>query len=160
MRPFECSSGTPSVPIESFTKDSLIKPSACTAVEMLVAVARRATWRADGVRGAAVRRKLDAGFQNLLVDHLKPRVKAAGADSSVVDDWIADCYALRNQIAHEGFVPHHNAAAAACSATMRLAVEVAEMLRQGGLQDLAKSLLLKCPTEEEGRASELARLLG
>jgi len=134
--------------------------SACTAVEILVAVALGAMWRADGVRGAAVRRKLDAGFQNLLVDHLKPRVEAAGADPSVVDDWIADCYALRNQIAHEGFVPHHSAAAAACSTTMRLAVEVAELLRHSGLQDLAKSLLLKRPTEEEAGVSELTRLLG
>jgi hypothetical protein len=131
--------------------------SACTAVEILVAVALSATWRAHGAHGAAVRRKLDAGFQNLLVDHLKPRVKAAGADPSVVDDWIADCYALRNQIAHEGFVPRHSAAAEACSTTMRLAVEVAEMLRHDGLQDLAKSLLLKRPTEKETGVSELMR---
>ena len=134
--------------------------AACIAVETLVSVALQAIWRVEGDDATSIRRKLEGGFQNLLKDHLRPRVEAAGADPSVIDDWMADCYRLRNLIAHEGFVPHHTAASAACSSTMRLAVELAETLRHDGLAELADSLLLRRPTAQEVGLVELTRLLG
>jgi hypothetical protein len=100
-----------------------------TAVETLVAVSLEAMWRAEGGSDASRARKLRAGFQNLLYDHLWRRIDAAGADASAIDDWRLECYELRNEVAHQGLLPDPAAALAAYRSTIRLAVEVAETLR-------------------------------
>jgi hypothetical protein len=117
-----------------------------TAVETLVAVALRSVWQAEGENEASIKRKLHAGFRNLLEHHLRLRIDAAGADPSAIDAWDSECYQLRNQVAHEGLLPDPRAAMAAWRATMSLAVEVAETLRNDNrLTELADTLLLQRP---------------
>jgi hypothetical protein len=134
--------------------------SGCIAIETLVAGALRALWQADGDSDAGVRRKLDAGFRNLLNYHLWPRIAAAAYDAGAIDAWLQECYRVRNQIAHEGFAPHHSEAFTAHESTMRLAIEIVETVRlDGRLHRFADSLLIRRPSPEELGLAYLSRLI-
>jgi hypothetical protein len=52
-----------------------------------------------------------------------------GGEGEVVDDWVSECYLLRNSVAHEGLVPGDTQARAAVRATILLGAEIAQVLR-------------------------------
>jgi len=134
--------------------------SAGTAVEVLVAVSLRTFWHAEHERQETIDKKLGGGFQNLLKDHLRPRLVALGGEGKVVDDWVSECYLLRNDVAHEGLVPGHAQAKVAVRATVLLGAEIAQVLRnQARFRRLGESLPIRPPTTEERGRAELARLL-
>ncbi len=134
--------------------------SAGTAVEVLVAVSLRTFWHAEHESQEVIDKKLSGGFQNLLKHHLRPRLVALGGEGEVVDDWVSECYLLRNSVAHEGLVPGHTQARAAVRATILLGAEIAQVLRsQARFRRLGESLPIRPPTTEERGRAELARLL-
>jgi hypothetical protein len=100
-----------------------------TAIEIMVEIAVGEALRVTGASQERVGRVLQAGFQNLLRDHLAPMLQRLDCDTNVIERWLADCYTLRNQVAHEGYVPSHREVIDASDATWRLAGEIAEALR-------------------------------
>lgn len=100
-----------------------------TATEVMVEIAVGEALRVAGTSEERVDGVLQAGFKNLLRDHLAPMLQRLACDASVIDRWLADCYTLRNLVAHEGYAPSHGEAADAANATWILVGEIAEALR-------------------------------
>jgi hypothetical protein len=100
-----------------------------TATEVLVEAVVAAALRADGREEDRITTTLDAGFRNLIRDHLVPLLKRLGGDSELPGRWLDDCYPLRNRVAHEGYVPTQAELTQAMDATLDLAGEIAETLR-------------------------------
>jgi len=134
--------------------------SATTAVETLAAAVLTQIWRAEGNSHALIESRLDAGFRNLLRHHLAPYMASAGIADPGIEDWLAQCYRLRNKIAHEGYAPSQTAAIAAFAETLRLGVAVAEALRSDAhTRELGESIPLRFQTPEEIGRARLTQLI-
>lgn len=134
--------------------------SATIAVETLVSSALRQVWSVRSIPDHVIQRRLRGGFQNLLRDHLRPYLTSAGADQSVIEDWVDECYLLRNQVAHEGAMPSHDAASDAVAHTMRVGITVAEALRiDPATRALGESLPLRFQTPAEVGLARLSRIV-
>lgn len=99
-----------------------------TATELLVEIvidgALRAAGEDDRIAGV-----LQAGFANIMRNHLRPLVERTGGDPGAVDIWLSDCYSLRKQVAHDGYVPSPDEVRAASLATFGLSSEVVSAMR-------------------------------
>jgi hypothetical protein len=135
--------------------------SATTAIETLTAAVLTELWSHAGDSIARIHRRLEAGFQNLLRDHLRSYLQAAGADETPIADWLAECYVLRNRVVHEGTAPTQQVAANALGATMRLGITIAEALRSDArTRWLGEAIPLRSQKPTERGHVQLARILG
>lgn len=135
--------------------------SATTAIETLTAAVLTELWTHAGDPPAKIYQRLEAGFRNLLRDHLRPYLRVAGADETTVDDWLSGCYLLRNGVVHEGTAPSQQAGITALDATMRLGITIAETLRSGArTRTLGEAIPLRFQTPAERGQAQLPRLLG
>ena len=144
--------------LDGATAQSVI--AATVAAETLVAGTLRAIWGAAGADDALIRRRMQAGFQNLLRDHIRRYLQSVSMDDGIVSAWIDDCYRLRNRVIHEGFVPDHQASLCALDQTTSLGVVLAEALRKDPrTHGLGESIPLRAQTPEERGRAHLTRLI-
>ncbi len=143
--------------LDGLTAQSVV--AAAIAAETAVAATLTAEWRAAGAEEALVRRRMDAGFQNLLRDHLRPYLKSTDGDDAILDSWTEGCYRVRNRVVHEGFVPPHDVAKIALEQTIRLGVTLAEALRHGPrTRALGHAIPLRARADAQRGQALLARL--
>jgi hypothetical protein len=134
--------------------------SASLAIEVFAAELLRVFWKQEGEDDATITRKLGAGFQNLLKQHLKPRLTQIGVDPRMIDYWLEDCYALRNRVAHEGFAPTNEAAVTAYQATKGLGAMIGEALRRDPrFGSIGEAMPIRAMTPQELGAIRLSRLV-